>query len=369
MLEAERLELRAFHGLSETGQQRLAMVPLHEPRPVTVAARTGQAVIVRDEDEMAERFPVLAGWVPAVTCVPLIASGTTVGVLMIDFASPRELDPGERDLLDALAGQSAVALARAQLYEREHKVAQTLQASLLPRALPKIPGLDLYAELRAGATGLEVGGDFYDAFPTGDGAWGIAIGDVCGKGVDAAALTALARHTMRAAANERVSPAAVLRALNRAVLAESRTGQFLTAIFARIEGSQLIVACGGHPPPVVLDAAGRDRRIDVTGTLLGVLDDPNVSDVTVVLEPGDTLLLYTDGLSEAGAPERTLTPDEVADVLRQARGDSAFDTVQAVLARALELGGGVIRDDVAVLVATVSTAGRNAPGESSTRGQ
>ena len=110
-------------------------------------------------------------------------------------------DADERELLTALAAQTAIALARAQLYEREHTVSQTLQASLLPRALPSVPGLDLAARLEAGAKGVEVGGDFYDAFALGEGAWGIAIGDVCGKGVDAAALTALARHTMRAAAH------------------------------------------------------------------------------------------------------------------------------------------------------------------------
>ena len=369
VLEAERLELRAFDALSEDGQRRLALVPLHEPRPVAAAARTGEPVFVCDEAEMAERFPALAGWVPAVAVMPLIASGATVGVLMIDFEHPRELAADERDLLDALAGQSAVALARAQLYEREHAVAQTLQASLLPRDLPKIPGLDLYAELRAGATGIDVGGDFYDVFAISEGVWGFAIGDVCGKGVDAAALTALARHTVRAAAQDRPSPSAVLTALNRAVLAESRTGQFLTAIFGRIEGRRLTMACGGHPPPVLLAADGTMKGLECTGTLLGVLDDPQVSDTSVSLEPGDTLLLYTDGLTEAGAPASTLTTEDVAELLRQARADSAYGTVQRCLARALEDGGGVIRDDVAVLVANVSTEGRSTAGESSTRGQ
>ncbi len=369
VLETERLELRASEALSEEGKRKLALVPLHEPRPVAVAARTGQPVFVHDAAEMAERFPLLSGWVPSVAVMPLVASGETVGVLMIDFERPRELAPDERDLLEALAGQSAVALARAQLYEREHSVAQTLQASLLPRDLPAIEGLDLYAELRAGATGIDVGGDFYDVFAISAGVWGIAIGDVCGKGVDAAALTALARHTVRAAAQDRPSPSAVLTALNRAVLAESRTGQFLTAIFARIEGRRLTMACGGHPPPVLLAADGTMKDLAPTGTLLGVLDDPHVSDVSVELAPGDTLLLYTDGLTEAGAPAHTLTTDDVAQLLREARADTAYETAQGCLARALTDGGGVIRDDVAVLVATVSTVGRTASTESSTRGQ
>ncbi len=184
-----------------------------------------------------------------------MAYGQTLGVLSVAFVRPVGFDADERSLLHALAAQAAIALARAQLYEREHMVSQTLQASLLPRALPGVPGLDLAGRLEAGARGVEVGGDFYDAFALGEGAWGLAIGDVCGKGVDAAALTALARHTMRAAAQTTESPAGVLAALNGAVLAESRPGQFLTAIFAR-----LVPLAGRSVPP-----HGRLRRPSAAG--------------------------------------------------------------------------------------------------------
>ena len=147
-------------------------------------------------------------------------------------------------------------------------------------------------------------------------------------------------------------------------------GQFLTAIFARLDGLTLTVACGGHPPPVLIGADGSSLTLASAGTLLGVLEDPNVADTAVELAPGDTLLLYTDGLTEAGAPQRTLTTDEVAALLARAPAQTASETVERVLARALELGGGVIRDDVAVLVvAQPSTTGRTGAGESSTRGQ
>ena len=196
----------------------------------------------------------------AYAALPLVAYGRTLGVLSIGFARPVAFDADERGLLTALAAQAAIAIARAQLYEREHAVSQTLQASLLPRALPRCPGLDLAGRLEAGAKGVEVGGDFYDAFAITEDAWGIAIGDVCGKGVDAAALTALARHTVRAPPTRRLARA-VLGALNRAVLDESRPGQFLTAIFARLTplgggGFRLTAACGGHPPPALIDGSG-----------------------------------------------------------------------------------------------------------------
>jgi serine phosphatase RsbU (regulator of sigma subunit) len=315
----------------------------------------------------------------AYAALPLIASGRVLGVLALSFARPMTFDAEERALLDALAAQCAVALNRAQLYEREHTVSRTLQASLLPRALPQIPGLDLAARLESGAAGLEVGGDFYDAFALADGVWGMAIGDVCGKGVDAAALTALARHTLRAAARTSASPSAVLAALNRAVLEESRPGQFLTAIFARLRarpsgGFELRLANGGHLPPVLLDGDLAPRAFDCMGTLLGVVEHPQLPERAIELVPGDTLLLYTDGLTEAAAPERTLTTEDVAELLARVRGDTASQTAEACLRLALYGGGAVARDDVAVLVAQLappirSTAGRTRAGESSTPGQ
>jgi PAS domain S-box-containing protein len=367
LLDPERavLEITADRNLGTPTKQRWTTLDLSEPTPSTEAARSGQAVFLSGEAELLERFPNLAGTpyprTGAYAALPLVAYGRTLGVLSIGFARTFVLDEDDRALLTALAAQAAIAIARAQLYEREHAVSQTLQASLLPRALPEVPGLDLAARLEAGARGVEVGGDFYDAFAISDDVWGIAIGDVCGKGVDAAALTALARHTVRAAAHAQDSPAAVLEALNRAVLDENRPGQFLTAVFARLTpladgGFRLTLACGGHPPPVVVDAHGEPRELSVTGTLLGVIDDPQIADATLDLQPGDALLLYTDGLTEASAPAHTLTTPEVAELLARVRRETAAQTAQGALASALKAGGGASRDDIAVLVAQVKEA-------------
>jgi serine phosphatase RsbU (regulator of sigma subunit)/PAS domain-containing protein len=362
--ERERLRIVTGKGLSDGARTRWASLPLSERMPGTDAARTAQSVFISDESALLERYPGLAGTPSpsdgAYASLPLVAYGRTLGVLSFGFTRPVAFDSDERGLLTALAAQTAIALARAELYEREHIVSQTLQASLLPRALPAVPGIDLAGRLEVGASGVEVGGDFYDAFALGDGAWGVAIGDVCGKGVDAAALTALARHTVRAAAHAYDSPAAVLNALNRAVLDESRAGQFLTAIFARMEpradgrgGFRVALACGGHPPPVVIGADGVRRALECLGTMLGVIDDPTIADVEIDLEPGDTLLLYTDGLTEASAPERTLTTPEVAGLLAGVRGETAAQTAEGCLSSAIAAGGGVTRDDIAVLVVQV----------------
>jgi PAS domain S-box-containing protein len=383
---SDALEMAAAAGLGDAMLARWARVPLSADTPASVAARTRRPIFLRDDAALSERWPEVAARslvddASAFAMLPLIVSGRVLGVLSIGFPRAMAFDAAERDLLEALAAQSAQAVARARLYEREHAVAQTLQASLLPRVLPHIPGLDVAARLEAGAPGLEVGGDFYDAFALGEDAWGVAIGDVCGKGVDAAALTALARHTVRAAARTEASPAAVLEALNRAALAESEPGQFLTAIYARLVarprgGFDVALACGGHPPPVVLDAALARRELTCSGTLLGAVADPEVVDARCVLDAGDTMLLYTDGLTEAGAPAATLEPDEVADLLAAAHGATAAQTAEGCLDRALAGSGGVSRDDVAVLVLQVaprgpalSTAGRNRARESSTAGQ
>ena len=327
--------LRHIRGLSGSERERWAVTPLSADVPITEVVRTGAPRFYGTPQALLSGRPELAADVredaQAFAALPPLTPDGVIGVLVLAFRRPMRFDADERALLTALASQSAVALARAQLYEREHTVAQTLQASLLPRALPQIDGVDLAARLEAGASGVEVGGDFYDAFAISEGVWGIAIGDVCGKGVDAAALTALARHTVRAAAHERFSPTEVLMALNRAVLAEGRPGQFLTAIFARLSVLPngrfgLTFACGGHPPPVLLDAQREQRELDCRGTLLGVVEDPELTDAHAELEPGDTLLLYTDGLTEAGAPARTLLTAEVARAARHsARRDGVAD--------------------------------------------
>jgi serine phosphatase RsbU (regulator of sigma subunit)/CHASE3 domain sensor protein len=359
-----RLEIVTDSGLSGSARTRWGRLPLSEPMPATDAARTAQGIFISNEAALLERYPALEGTpyprAGAYASLPLVAYGRTLGVLSFGFARSVAFDEDERALLTALAAQTAIAMARAELYEREHTVSQTLQASLLPRALPAVPGIDLAGRLESGAKGVEVGGDFYDAFALDGGAWGVAIGDVCGKGVDAAALTALARHSVRAAAHAYDSPAAVLNALNRAVIDESRAGQFLTAIFARLAprgdgrpGFRLALACGGHPPPVVIDAEGVPRALECTGTLLGVIDDPKIVDTEIDLEPGDTLLLYTDGLTEASAPERTLSTPEVAELLAAVRGETAAQTAEGCLSSAIAAGGGVTRDDIAVLVVQV----------------
>jgi sigma-B regulation protein RsbU (phosphoserine phosphatase) len=259
----------------------------------------------------------------------------------------------------AQAAQEQAEAARA----KAETLASTLQRSLLPPTLPTVPGLDVAAAYRAASVD-EVGGDFYDLFPLSGGRWGLFLGDVCGKGAQAAALTSLARYTLRAAAVNDTDPATVLRTLNTVLLQDDRGGllRFCTVLFGILtdEGSHfsLVLASGGHPPALLLRADGTAEALHTPrGQLIGVLPDPLITTTAVRLAPGDTVLLYTDGLTEA----RTGSPDDgryELDALMDFAAAQAPTTAGAVVAATtslLETFGDGVDDDTALLAVSVRT--------------
>jgi sigma-B regulation protein RsbU (phosphoserine phosphatase) len=238
-------------------------------------------------------------------------------------------------------------------------VAHTLQRSLLPEALPKLEGLRLASIYRSADRQSEAGGDFYDVFQAPSGCW-LVVGDVCGKGVEAAAVTAMVRHSIRALAFRENSPAAVLETVNEVMLSHDLLGRFATAIVARIDraaspGGQAlaILASAGHPPPVLLGPDGDAQCPATGGTLLGVLPQPVLEDLEIALAPGSTLVFYTDGLVESGAPAQTLS---LWDLCRELAGHAQCTprTLAGMLeSLAVSRGAGRLRDDVAILAARV----------------
>jgi hypothetical protein len=284
----------------------------------------------------------------AVNAVPVRVRDGVAG--MLEFPG-RTLTALERTVAQDLGLRVGAAVDNARLYRTRAAIAQTLQASLLPPVPPEIPGLETASLYRPVGAGNEVGGDFYDVFSTGPGEWLVVIGDVCGKGAEAAAVTALARHTIRAAAMHRNSPADVLQTLNAAMLAQ-RAGRFVTIACARLElgpdAVEATVACGGHPFPCVLRAGGAVEPLGTNGTLLGVLEHVKLADRSTRLAPGDALILYTDGLTEAAAPA-VWTPEQLDAVVAGACGRSAQGIVDH-LAGAVE---GPLRDDLALLAVRV----------------
>ncbi|MDQ3974740.1 MAG: SpoIIE family protein phosphatase, partial [Actinomycetota bacterium] len=239
------------------------------------------------------------------------------------------------------------------------KLADTLQASLLPPRPPKIPGMQVAARYRPAREGLEVGGDFLDVFRLRSNDWGLVVGDVCGKGAAAAALTALARYSLRAAAVHQEAPADVLRELNGALLDEPELGErFCSVVFARLEqdvcGAWVTLACGGHPQPVVVRRAGWIDLRGQPGMLLGLFDDPELADDRVGLGPGDALVFCTDGITEARDSSGRMFADEgLPGLLLECANADAQHTADRVVAASLAHSAGRLDDDIAVLVVRV----------------
>ncbi|MEV6549604.1 SpoIIE family protein phosphatase [Streptomyces sp. NPDC051597] len=254
--------------------------------------------------------------------------------------------------------------------EREElkRLNTTLQQTLLPSALARVPGLEVAAHYHI-ASADRVGGDFYDLFPLAAGTWGLFLGDVCGKGANAAVITSLARYTLRAAAVYDPDPAAVLTNLNTVLNHEyhGTDPRFCTVIFGLLtssegDGFRLTLASGGHPPALLIGAEGGAEYVHTPGgQLIGVLPHPHIATTTVDLAPGDTLLLHTDGLTEArtGAADRRgdRYGDEALLAFAGALGPTtAPGTVAAVRDLLTTLGTGV-DDDTAVLAVSVPRPG------------
>jgi serine phosphatase RsbU (regulator of sigma subunit) len=237
------------------------------------------------------------------------------------------------------------------------RVAHTLERSLLPDALPAIPGLQLASVYRPATEGSEAGGDFYDAFLHAHGCW-LVVGDVCGKDADAAALTAMVRHSIRALAFLQPSPARVLGTVNDVMLSHELSGRFATAIVARIDLSSqplhATIASAGHPAPLLVQPGGEVCCPPVAGTLLGVLSRPTLGDVDAQLSAGSTLVLYTDGLTDAGAPSRALSTAELCQELSGRAASSPQQLLQRLQELAVSRAEDGLRDDIAMLAARVN---------------
>jgi serine phosphatase RsbU (regulator of sigma subunit) len=332
--------------------------------PLLEVLRTGRSRRVEHPDgptipaeDAAHRELIEHFTVQSTLLVPLRARGRTLGVMALGFLTV--VGDEELALFEDVARRAALAIDNARLYEERAKVARTLQRSLLPPELPHVPGLELAARYLAAGEGNEVGGDFYDCFPTGDGEWALVIGDVCGKGAEAAAVTALARYTVRASATLHSDrPQVVLQDLNDAIRREAGASRFCTVLYLsltpRATGVSGCVASGGHPLPLLLRADGRVETAGRPGTLLGILPDPEIHATELDLAPGDTLVLYTDGVIEASPLDDRFGPEALTRFVAGCRGHTAPAIARSIEQRVLEIGGGTVRDDVAVVVLRVS---------------
>jgi serine phosphatase RsbU (regulator of sigma subunit) len=239
--------------------------------------------------------------------MPMRLGDETLGVIsFVSSESGRTFDEDDLAFAEDLALRAATAVQNARLYTAQQRVAHTLQASLLPERLPNLPGWEIHAAYQAGERGADVGGDFYDILPVGSGHL-IVLGDVTGKGIEAAALTSLVRHSARMAARFDPSPARVLALVNEVLREQSRLS-LVTAVCAVVEAdgdsARLTLASAGHPLPLLRRPGATPEPLGDHGVLLGVEGDEDWTEATVTLSPGDTVLFYTDGVTE--------TPGEAA---------------------------------------------------------
>jgi sigma-B regulation protein RsbU (phosphoserine phosphatase) len=263
------------------------------------------------------------------------------------------------DATERRAYEEELLAARRRAEESEARataLARTLQSSFLPPAIPPVPGLEVGGAYRPAGDGSEVGGDFYDVFETGRGTWAVVLGDVCGKGPDAAVVTSLARYTIRAEALRTPYPSAVLASLH-AALVRYHPDRFCTALLAvlerRSDGVCCMVSSGGHHLPVRMQPGGRIGTIGETGAILGMLDTPLLRDASVTLTPGDVVVLYTDGVTEARSGREFFDDERLVGVIAASAASPAQDIADRIVAAALDFQGGSAGDDIAVVVIKV----------------
>ncbi len=324
--DGELLALRLVHGL---GERRPNLLPASELPTELTEERSGE-----------------------VLALPLVARRRLVGILLVGRPPGGIFGPDDVSLLNDLARRTAVAVDNARLYEESTTIAHALQASLLPPTLPANQVCEFAARYAAAGEGNEVGGDFYDVFELADNGWGFAIGDVCGKGAEAAAITGLARNVLRLLVRDGARPPTALHRLNDAIVELGDRGRFCTALLGTIEPDgaclRLSVSGAGHPPPAVLRADGSVAFVGRSGTLLGVMPQIELAEDHVVLEPGDAIIFYTDGVTERRNGLAMFGEENLLSCLREFAGANADE-----IAGRLELSVqrfGPARDDLALLV-------------------
>jgi serine phosphatase RsbU (regulator of sigma subunit) len=303
-------------------------------------------------------------------CLPLGGDDGPVGWLCVDGP---DLEPDDKSLLDEAADRGGRALAAAMSVARRSQVLRTLERSLLPDALLPLRGLQLASRYLAAPGAHDVGGDFYDAVRLEDSVTMI-VGDVQGKGVEAATLTSLARHTLRAGALAGREPAELLGQLNNALLygqaeqlhaGKDPVLRFVTAVVARVDrtpkGFSVLVARAGQPPPVIVRGAGTFEHVEPRGVLLGVCQDPVFEETRVDLTIGDTLILYTDGVIEQRDASRSFSEQHLGMLVRNRRNVVDAEATAQLIADTVHLvAPDQVRDDVAILVACVVPPARDA---------
>ena len=293
----------------------------------------------------------------SVLSVPLADSEQTHGVLTLARDPARGyFSLADVGLVEEIAEQLALAMSVRRMLRNRTETAEALQASLIPPVLRAVPGVEIASAHMAPTRGRAVGGDFYDVHPTPAG-WGVAIGDVCGKGEDAASVTAVARHAIRVLAHWSADPAEVLRGANEIMLAEEFGSRFVTASTTHLSWSgrslNAVLGSAGHPGPVLVRPDGRAQVLAGGGLPLGIFPDAEPVTHELELATGDVLFFCTDGLTDARSPDQDYFEGSLADGLSTLAGKPPADIVSGMRRMVLDFCAGVLLDDLTMLVLRV----------------
>jgi PAS domain S-box-containing protein len=356
--QRQTLSMSAGVGWPLTEREWFTKLPLSVKSPTTDAIRLRRTISLGNPRDQRAGYPEIAeerirASVAATLALPLLSGPRCLGGLLVTFSSPREFTQDELEFAEEVAERCAAGIARALLYEREHETAAALQRSLMPTALPTFQSVLFGARFRPAGTGEVVGGDFYDVVDLGEDRFVAWIGDVQGKGPNAAAVAALARYTLRAETRHGSRPGRLLQALNEAVLAYSEPAdRLLTAICVAGEVSgevlELEVAAAGHPPPLLMRQGQPCEELGASGTLIG-FEQVTFTSLSVTLEPEELLVLYTDGLTDAHAPRRFVMSEDLCRRADELDRSNLGDVLDSLLDRASGSSNELPRDDIALL--------------------
>ena len=364
----QRLRRQVVIGPSDHESEQLARtISAVDPQPGSAPRQvheSGSSMLIAHAEDVsilgtgADSVPLLMQLgATSVLCVPLSDGEQSYGVLTLARrANEPHFEIADLGLVEELGEQLALAIRVDRMFRRRTEIADSLQASLLPREIPAIPGVEIAAAYVAATEGLEVGGDFYDVYLV-PGGWGVSIGDVCGKGERAAAVTAAARHGIRVLAHWDPDPAGVLRKANELMLAEEYDGRFVTACAVHFQwrGNALraVLGSAGHPGPVLVKADGRVRVLDGGGMPLGLFPDAQPAGQDVELSSGDLLFLFTDGVTEARSPELAYFEERLTDALASLAGRPPAEVIFAMQTLVVEFSVNELRDDMTMLALRV----------------
>jgi sigma-B regulation protein RsbU (phosphoserine phosphatase) len=330
---------------------RSAAVSVHESGSSLLVAHAEDPGILGDGPDGVPLLMQLGA--TSVLCVPISDGERSYGALTLArLGGHGHFGMADVGLVEELGEQLGLAVRAGRMLRHRAEIADALQASLLPRQLRQIPGAEVAAGHTPASRAQDAGGDFYDIYPARDG-WGVSIGDVCGKGQDAAAVTAAARHAIRVLAHWERDPAGVLRSANEIMMEEEFGGRFVTANVGHLSWQDgrlhVVLGSAGHPWPVLVKPDGRTQVLQGGGLPLGIFPDAEPATQELDLDPGDLLFFFSDGLTSACGPDMVYFEDRLTDELAALGGESPGHVISRVQEVVVEFCRGVMRDDVTML--------------------